>query len=318
MGDGSHANRARRLLALIRHLEPGLETRVADLAEQLGVSELGLTADLETLSLCAADPYDPLTAVPLYVEDGVVHVFGQMPALDRAIRLTAAEARALVAALQTAGRTQDDPLVTRVLAAASTIDAGEVERAVRAATAPDNGALTILAAAVANRERVRIEYQGRADDTPARRTIEPLALQSERGAWYAHAFCRHAGAPRTFRIDRIFEATPLGEHFESPHFEPDGQILPAGKLPHATIALAPGIDPPEREWPGMRVVPGDGPGTLVEVPYAGTAWIARQVASYLGDATVIEPFEVREAVAALVARETRRREHDATTSQSAR
>lgn len=318
MGDSSHAARARRLLALLHHLRPGSGTPIADLATLLGVSERDLAADLETLSVCAADPYDPLTAIPVYVEDGILHVFGEMPAFDRALRLTAAEARALAAAVQTAGRMPGDPLLTALLGAASDVDAGEIERSLRAAVAPDTGPLTILAAATADHERVCIEYLGHADAVPVARTIEPLALQSERGVWYVHAFCRRAGAPRTFRVDRILDAVPLGEQFDPPRFEPGGQVLPAGDLPRAIIALAPGVEAPEREWPGMRVVPGDGPGTLVEVPYAGTAWIARQVASYLGDATVIDPFEVREAVAMLVANETNRPVSSRTTCRNAR
>ena len=296
----THAARARRLLALMHHLEPDSVTPVAELAAALDMSEPELAADLELLSLCAADRYDPLTNVPLYVEDGLVHVFGKMPALDRAVSLTPAEARALVAALQAVGRDADDPLVTALLAASTGADGAEIERVVRAAVNPDRGPYAVLAQAAAMRERVCIEYQGLGDDEPRARTIEPLAMQHERGVWYVHAFCRKAGALRTFRLDRIRTAEPTGAHFTPHHFDATGAVLPSEDLPRAIVAFAPGIAPPEREWPGSRVIRTDAPGTIVEVPYAGTAWIAREVASYLGDAVVLEPFEVREAVASFV------------------
>ncbi len=302
--NSSHAVRARRLLALMHHLEPDSVTPVPDLAEALGVSEQELAADLELLSVCAADRYDPLTNVPLYVEDGLVHVFGKMPALDRAVRLTSAEAHALVTALQAVGRGSDDPLVTALIAASSGVDTGEVERVVRTAVSPDAGPYTVLASAAARRERVCIDYQGLGDPEPRARTIEPLAMQSERGAWYVHAFCREAGALRTFRLDRIRTAEPTGAHFTPHRFDATGAILPSENLPRAVIAFAPGVTPPEREWPGSHVIQIDAPGTVVAVPYAGTAWIAREVASFLGDAVVLEPFEVREAVASFVTGET--------------
>ena len=300
----SHAARARRLLALMHHLEPDSVTPVAELAAALGVSEQELAADLELLSVCAADRYDPLTNVPLYVEDGLVHVFGKMPGLDRAVSLTPAEARALVAALQAVGRDSSDPLVATLVTASSGVDATEIESVVRAAVSPDAGPYAVLASAAARRERVCIEYQGLGDPEPRARTIEPLAMQSERGVWYVHAFCRQAGALRTFRLDRIRTAEPIGKHFTPHHFDATGAVLPSESLPRAVVAFVPGVAPPEREWPGSRVVPTEGPGTVVEVPYAGTAWIAREVASYLGDAVVLEPFEVREAVASFVTGES--------------
>lgn len=312
------AARARRLLALLRHLAPDSAIPVSRLAENLGVSERELASDLETLSLCAADQYDPLTNIPLYVEDGVVHVMGPIPTLDRAVRLTPAEARALVAALQAAGRGADEPLLASLLAVSADADAGEFEQTIRAAVSPDAGPYAVLAAAAADRECVCIEYQGHADDIQRARTIEPIALQSERGTWYVHAFCREAGALRTFRLDRIHHAEPTGEHFAPHRYDPSGTVLPAGELPRAVIAFAPGVPLPLREWPGSRILPDGQPGALLEVPYAGTAWIARQVAAYLGDATVIEPFEVREAVAVFVAHEMLQRPLAPTHCQTSR
>jgi len=289
---------------LIGMLEPGTEIPLSELAGTLGVSASQVASDLEMLSMCGIAPYSPGDLVPLYVEGDTVQIYGAMPALDRRVRLSSAEARALAAALQAAGRDSTDPLVKRLLHAASDIaDPGEIERVVRTTTGADPGTHTTLASAARHSEAVRITYQTGGTETLTERVIEPHALLNERGVWYVEAFCRTAGAIRTFRIDRVADTTRTGEHFEPGPISVPGRALPTEGLPRAVVHLAPGVEVPEREWPGVRVVSENDSGTLVEVPYAGTGWIARQVASFLGAARVREPAEVREAVAQLAASE---------------
>jgi proteasome accessory factor C len=301
------AEQARRLLLLIGLLEPRTEMPLAELAATLGVPASQIASDLELLSMCGIAPYSPGDLVPLYVEDGVVHVYGAMPALDRKVRLSPAEARALAAALQAAGRVADDPLVERLLETASDADPRDIERVVRTATATDPGDHATLSRAAGQHEAVRIVYQAGGTEALTERVIEPLALLNERGTWYVEAFCRMAGAMRTFRMDRIHEALPTGERFDPRPVAVPGTALPTEGLPRAIVRLAPGVEVPEREWPGLRIVTEDARGTLVEVPYAGTGWISRQVASFLGAAVVLEPAEVREDVSRLAAAELRAR-----------
>ena len=306
MAKAPAAEQARRMLVLIGLLQPGKEIPLADLAEAVGVSVEQVAADLELLSLCGVAPYYPNDLVPLYVEGETVNVYGSMPALERRVRLSPPEARALAAALQAAGRTADDPLVSRLLRAASDADPHDIERVIRTAVATDPGRHATLAVAVDRCEAVRINYQTGGAEEVTERIIEPLALLNERGTWYVEAYCRLAGAVRTFRADRIQAADLTGESFERRPVTPPGTALPTDTLPHAVVRFDAGVDLPEREWPGLRVISTDAGGTLVEVPYAGTAWISRQVASFLGAAEVIEPPEVRETVARFAASEAAR------------
>ncbi|MDF1542018.1 MAG: WYL domain-containing protein [Anaerosomatales bacterium] len=300
----SSAEQARRLLTLIGMLEPGTEAPLSELAGTLGVSASQVASDLEMLSMCGIAPYSPGDLVPLYVEGDRVTVYGSMPALDRRVRLSATEARALAAALQAAGRNSADALVKRLLLAASdAADPGEIERVIRTAAGADPGIHATLSCATRRSEAVRITYQAGGTETLAERVIEPRALLNERGVWYVDAFCRTAGAMRTFRIDRVADATPTGEHFEPGSVTVPGRALPTEGLPRAVVHLAPGVEVPEREWPGLRIVSEDASGTLIELPYAGTEWIARQVASFLGAARVLKPAEVREKIARLAASE---------------
>ncbi len=297
------SERARRMLALVAHLTRDRTIPLDSLATMLGASVAEVAADLELLSVCGTDPYDPLCLVPVYVENGAAHVWADLPALDRRVRLTAAEARALAAALQSAGYAADDALVVRLLSATSDVDPADLERTVRSATAPIAEIYSALALAIQNREAIRLRYQSSGRDQAVERVIEPLALLNERGTWYVEAYCRRACALRTFRADRIQQADPIGETFPARTFTPAGAALPIDGLPVARVRLASGEEVPEREWPGVRAIFADETGTLVEVPYAGTEWIARQVTSYLGRAEVLEPPEVRSAVAALAAGE---------------
>jgi proteasome accessory factor C len=297
------AEQARRLLLLIGLLEPRTEMPLSVLADALGVSVPQVASDLELLSMCGIAPYSPGDLVPLYVDGDTVNVYGTVPALDRRVRLSPAEARALAAALQAAGRTADDALVGRLLEAASDADPHDIERVVRATAAADPGNHTTLSLAAGRHEAVLIAYQAGGNEVLTERVIEPHALLNERGIWYVEAFCRMSGAIRTFRIDRIREAALTGERFEPKPITIPGTSLPTQELPRALVRLAAGVELPEREWPGMRVLSEDASGTLVELPYAGTGWISRQVASYLGAAEVLEPAEVRQAVSHLAAAE---------------
>jgi proteasome accessory factor C len=133
--------------------------------------------------------------------------------------------------------------------------------------------------------------------------IEPWAMGVDRGAWYVSAWCRNAGGERVFRLDRIVAAEPTGERFAPPADpRPPVPAFPsAAELPKATVRFRreAGDDLSSREWPGalFRGRPED--DIVGEVPYASPAWVARRVVARLGDAEVLTPAEVRDAVAAL-------------------
>ena len=302
----SGADRARRLLMLLGTLERGAKLPLDDLADRLAAPVEEIVEDLELLSMCGVAPYGPDDLVPVLVDGDAVHVFGALPALDRRVRLSASEARALAAALQISGRPAADPLVERLLAATSAVDADALERLVRAATVGDFSFTGVLTAGATDSECIRIVYRSAGGEEETARVIEPASLFNERGAWYVEAFCRSAGARRTFRVDRIRNAEPTGERFEPRELALDATAIPGGPLPVARVRFEPGAGVSDREWPGVRVLATDDRGTLVEVPYAGTAWIAREVLSFLGRARVEEPEEVRAAVADLARRELER------------
>lgn len=309
MAKPSAAERARRLVALLGRLEPDTRLAVADLAAQVGATESELASDLVSLSCCGIAPYDPGDLVPIMIEDGYVEVFGELPALRGPVRLSPGEALALASALQAAGFSAGDELTLRLLSAAGAteFDAAELEHTVRAdAGAHATDVYQALAQSVDDGDVVRIEYV-RLDGESSCREIEPLSLFAERGAWYVTAWCRATGDWRTFRLDRIVSAGATGESFD-PAVRSSATrglgALDTSQLPVATLHFAEGVAFSEREWPGARVTgEADGGGVLVEVPYAGTEWLARHVAARLGDVEVLEPAHIRAAVARLAGAE---------------
>ena len=304
----SSGDAARRLIALLGQLTPGMSVPVAHLAETLGTTPEQLADDLGALCLCGITPYTPDQMVDVFVEDGMVEVYSPLPAVHAPVRLSPAEAEALAAALAAAGFTADDPLVAKLLAAASAgFDATALERTLRSAIAThDSAVFETLASAVHGREVVAIAYQADGTVAPTQRDIEPLQLFAERGAWYLSAWCRTADGLRTFRVDRIRTAEPTAEEFTrvaeaagAPSaFAPEG-------LPFATLRFAPDEPFVAREWPDGRVVDTDADGaTFAEVPFAGTSWIARRVAARLGGVEAPAPEAVRAAVRALASGDT--------------
>ena len=299
------AERARRLIALLALLTNGARIPLEELARQVDASPADLAADLEMLSMCGVAPYSPDALCPVFIDDGYVEVMGEIPALRGPVRLSSAEATALAGALQVAGFTAEQPLTAKLLSSASDgFDAEGLEHTVRSAIVTHAGAIyETLAKASQDYEVVSIEHVRSGSETATCREIEPAALFAERGAWYLTAWCRSAGGWRTFRVDRMRSAETTGECF-SPRAGGPGVSAafdPAG-LPVARLRFAPGEPFTAREWAGGRMTGQEADGSVtVEVPYAGTAWVARKVVARLGGVEALEPAEVREAVRALAA-----------------
>lgn len=308
-GEAPNAARARRLLSLLPHLRSQGSRPLGELAAIAGVDEQTVAEDLTTLSLCGADERDPMALVAVYVEGDRAVVWGDLPALERPVRLTAAEARALAAALDQVGVAFGTGLGERIAALGGLgEDPERIARTVRSAAAPGGAAhahLALAACAEAGRTAF-ITYLAHGESAPSERHVEPWRLFFARGAWYLRALSLDAGTPRTYRLDRVLAVRPGDRSFTVPvdvASAIDPAPDPAG-LPRATVRFA--TDAPdltERDWPAATFdrVPD---GTVVaSVPFAGTAWLARKIAARLGSAVVQDPCDVVSAVADVAVRE---------------
>jgi predicted DNA-binding transcriptional regulator YafY len=299
----SSSDRARRLLALLPYLSEQRAIPLAQLAEITGTDAATVASDITVLSMCGGGAGDPLDLVGVCVDGDVAEVFAELPALDRPVRLTPVEARALVTALEVVGVDPASDLAKRLASVgAQEPDLSEVARTVRAAFAQGGHAAVIaaLSAAASERVSVRIAYEPADGGPPVERVVRPYTLYLWRGSWYLLAFCEKAHEERTFRVDRISSIASTGKRFERPADLPasPGPLPDLDSLPRATVRFA--TDAPDlndRDWPGARFErAGDGSVTA-KVPYAGTTWLSRKVAARLGSAQVLFPEELRHAVA---------------------
>jgi proteasome accessory factor C len=147
---------------------------------------------------------------------------------------------------------------------------------------------------------LRIAYYKENEDQFTERTLEPYKLMNGQEGWYVHAFDLEKDAPRSYRLDRIKSAEVLEDSFEPREgVEPDVQGWPrTGEVPDSRTARV-WISPERARWAreDRRVVEDLSDGAVVvEFPYAGHDYLAREVLKEAGDAVVLEPEEARAAV----------------------
>lgn len=294
------AARARRLIALLPLLKRGEPIPIAGLAASVGCSAEEVAADLVTLTFCGVPPFTPDDMIELDIAGDAVTVYLEPPGLDRPLKLTPSEARALAAALEAADYDPAGPLLGKLLETASaSVSTAELERTVRAGAAPGGIAelYGTLASAADMHSKVRLTYFTGSTGRVSERVVHPWALVVRLGIWYLIAFCESVGEERVFRLDRIRSAEATGEHFDPPGAVPLAVTPLSASLPVAEVRFrADARLPDESEWPGATSETLPDGTTVVRVPYQSVSWISRRVVARLGDAEVVAPDEVRTAV----------------------
>jgi len=160
--------------------------------------------------------------------------------------------------------------------------------------------------AIAERRVLEIQYYKENEDQFTKRRVEPYRLESGREGWYAECYDLKKEDIRHFKLDRIKEAT-VSEAFEPrPKVEELAGVegwMTDGEVPTAQVARV-WVSPERARWlrEERTVVEelADG-AVVVELPYAGTSWLVREILRGAGDLVVLEPDEAREAIAAEVA-----------------
>ena len=160
--------------------------------------------------------------------------------------------------------------------------------------------------AIADRAVLRIKYYKENEDEFTTREIEPYRLARGPEGWYVGCRDRKRDAVRHFRLDRTKEAEPTGEHFEPSDdvtYQLDAQRwLSEGEVTDARVARV-WVSPERARWvrEERTVVEELADGALIiEMPFAGTSWLVREVLKGAGDMVVLEPSDAREAVLSAV------------------
>ena len=169
---------------------------------------------------------------------------------------------------------------------------------------PPRELLTALRRAVWDDRRLRIRYEDR-NRKSTTRTIEPLGLVAKAGVWYLIA--RSEGELRSFRVERVASAQKLSERFERPAdfdlerywAESSARFAEASRGADCVVTFHAANDALERVtyyWPAEIVSEG-ARESIVRVTFPGREVAVFQAIAWSDVATLVEPDELREAIA---------------------
>jgi predicted DNA-binding transcriptional regulator YafY len=295
---------------LIDSAKKGERLRVSELRRRLELTAEELQEDIDLLNVVN---FGGGTYV-LYAE-----VIGDEIEVDsepygdnfaRPARLLPLEAKALVAAIDLFG----DHLPQGGLQSAREKivkalghDPSEEGLEIAAGSGGDTEVARVVNDAIARRCVLEIQYYKENEDQFTKRRVEPYRLENGREGWYVECYDLTKGGIRHFKLDRIKEATASEETYE-PRQEVEELAgvegwMTDGEVPTAQVARV-WVSPERARWlrEERTVVEelADG-AVVVELPYAGTSWLVREILRGAGDLVVLEPEEAREAIAAEVA-----------------
>ncbi|MFN2494531.1 MAG: helix-turn-helix transcriptional regulator [Pseudonocardiaceae bacterium] len=297
------AERLPRLLALVPYLLARPGAPIEEVAADFQVTPRQLRRDLELLWMCGLPGYGPGDLIDLSFEGDTVTVTFDA-GMSRPLRLSGAEATALVVALRTLAQTPgvtDGGAVRRALAKIEAA-AGQADGVVVGLATREEAALTAVRDALDHRRALRIRYYTASRDSIGERTVDPMRLLLVDGNSYLEAWCRWADGVRLFRLDRIEHVATLAEPSDPPPharptdvsaslFRPD----PAQQL--AVLTLAPDARWVAEYYPVEELTEADGGTATVRMRYADTGWMVRLVLGLGGDVVVREPAGLAAAVA---------------------
>lgn len=300
-------DRLARLLVLVPYFvaRPGITLLAA--AADLGTTADELRADLELLFVCGLPGYGPGDLIDMSIADDTVTITYDA-GMNRPLRLTTAEAMALLVALRaladTPGLAAGD-VVKRALAkvAAAAGEAAGLAERVAVQTTADSAAMTAVSGAVERQRALRITYYSAARDASSDRTIDPMRIVLAEGVAYVEAWCRTAQDVRLFRLDRIDQWSELDERAAPPPNAAaldvrQGVYRPDGAAPRVELSIGRGARWITEYYHCDQVLPEPDGRWRVTLPATDLEW-ARRLAMGLGDeAVVLNPPELIAAIAA--------------------
>ncbi len=297
---------------LIQAGRAGHRIPVAELCEAIQVTEAELREDIQVLNVVNFGGGSYVLYAEVH-DDGTVEVDPEPYAdnFDRPARLLPVEAKALVAAIDLIG----DHLPQGALKGArekivAALGADPLEQGLQVADAgaDDSGIARVVSKAISGRKLLKLDYYKANEDEFSERIVEPYALVNGREGWYVATFDPEKDDVRHFRLDRVRHAEVQRKGFTPrPEVDPAADVEgwpKTGEVPASRTARV-WISPERARWAREdRAVAqqlADG-SLIVELSFAGTDWLVREILKEAGDAAVLEPQDARDGVLAAVRR----------------
>jgi proteasome accessory factor C len=290
----------------------GRRLEVEEVRSAVQVTEAELREDINVLNVVNFGGGSYVLYAEIH-DDGTIEVDPEPYAdnFDRPARLLPVEAKALVAAIDLIGDHLPEGALTGARAKiVEALGADPLEQGLQVADAgaDDSNVARVVSKAIQGRKLLALDYYKANEDEFSERIVEPYALVNGREGWYVASFDPGRNDVRHFRLDRIRHAAVQRKGFtRRPEVDPAADVEGwprTGEVAASQVARV-WISPERARWAREeRTVAAeleDG-SIVVELSFAGTDWLVREVLKEAGDAAVLEPRPAREAVLAAVRR----------------
>jgi proteasome accessory factor B len=302
-----------RMLRIHQSLQSGKFPNASTLARELEVSTKSIHRDLEFMRDRLNLPIEFASSNNGYFYTGEVSAFPTM-------QITEGELFALVVAekalQQYRGTSFEKPLLSAIkkmeqaLPDTISLNLADIEQTIsfrtRAEQILDLKIFDVLAKAAARREQIELAYRKPGQTKPEARIVDPYHLANINGEWYLFAFDHARKDIRTFAPARIKSVKPTGKTFERPQkFSLEKRLrdsfgVHSGQGAHEVVIR---FNPRaadyvrEKKWhESQQLRELKSGGVELSLKLSSLMEIERWVLSWGGDAKVLKPRELAEAV----------------------
>ena len=294
------------LAGLLIESAKGESLRVSELCQRLELTDEELREDIDLLNVVNFGGGTYVLYAEILGDEIEVDSEPYGDNFARPARLLPLEAKALVAAIDLFGDHLPQGGLqsarTKIIAALGH-DPSEEGLEIASASGGDAEVARLVNEAIGESRILDLDYYKENEDTFTKRSVEPYRLENGKEGWYVECYDLTKDGVRHFKLDRIREATLSKQSFEPrPEVEELAGVegwMTHGEVPTAHVARV-WVSPERARWlrEERTVVEelADG-AVVVELPYAGTSWLVREILRGAGDLVVLEPADAREAIA---------------------
>src|SRR5437667_2835563 len=147
-----------------------------------------------------------------------------------------------------------------------------------------------LSRGIRERRLVEVDYLKEGEEEGSTHLVEPYSLERRLPYWYIHTWDRTRDAERSFRLDRMRSA-----RIQRAHSEPRGRFHP-----HVFRDARPAKIWYSKQVARWEVEKGAHPladgSAVAEKPVGSPEWLVGEILSFRGEAVVLDPPELRQAV----------------------
>ncbi|WP_434969160.1 helix-turn-helix transcriptional regulator [Microbacterium sp. bgisy207] len=216
--------------------------------------------------------------------------------LERAPRLTAREAAALLAGLQLAATIPgvgDSQLFAGLLAKLSR-GASRTPAAVVVASEPVDAVRRLVADALGRQVAVSFTYKT-PEGSPTTRTVDPVKVLIAQGQWYLQGWCHLREAMRTFHLDRVSDLSLTDIPITHEQEAVPGWFADAGEDVIATLEFPASVAPLLGDYLDRATVTTSAGVSTARMRIADEVSLRRLAARRGGEVRVVAPVGAREA-----------------------